>query len=229
MPKDVLELPIFNTVCLLSSSVTIHLAVRALRNAKVGAFGLWWFVTIALGAIFLVGTAREWQRLIFEKGLTISTNLFGTTYYSLVGLHAFHVTAGLIFLAIGMIFTFLGKVKPEHSERAKSFRCIGISLMRSGSSFSPWLCRRSLRKAESHGSNSFNSGSTRGHARHGQSAGADSLAHHSCIRHHSPLCRAAYERLVSILGAILAVTGVSAGSAMSSHTRRRRRLRSKRK
>ncbi len=121
MPKDVLELPIFNTVCLLSSSLTIHLAVRALRNAKVGAFGLWWFVTIALGAIFLVGTAREWQRLIFEKGLTISTNLFGTTYYSLVGLHAFHVTAGLIFLAIGMVFTLLGKVKPEHSERAEIF------------------------------------------------------------------------------------------------------------
>jgi len=121
MPKDVLELPIINTVCLLSSSLTIHLAVRALRNAKVGAFGLWWFVTIALGAIFLVGTAREWQRLIFEKGLTISTNLFGTTYYSLVGLHAFHVTAGLIFLAIGMVFTLLGKVKPEHSERAEIF------------------------------------------------------------------------------------------------------------
>jgi len=121
MPKDVLELPIFNTVCLLSSSLTIHLAVRALRNAKVGAFGLWWFVTIALGAIFLVGTAREWQRLIFEKGLTISTNLFGTTYYSLVGLHAFHVTAGLIFLAIGMVITLLGKVKPEHSERAEIF------------------------------------------------------------------------------------------------------------
>src|ERR1700745_4401144 len=46
MPKDVLELPIFDTVCLLSSSLTIHLAVRALRNARVGAFGLWWFVTM---------------------------------------------------------------------------------------------------------------------------------------------------------------------------------------
>jgi cytochrome c oxidase subunit III len=121
MPKDVLELPIFNTVCLLSSSLTIHLAVRALRNAKVGAFGLWWFVTIALGAIFLVGTGREWQHLIFDKGLTISTNLFGTTYYSLVGLHAFHVTVGLIALAIGLIFTLLGKVKQEHSERAEIF------------------------------------------------------------------------------------------------------------
>jgi cytochrome c oxidase subunit 3/cytochrome o ubiquinol oxidase subunit 3 len=121
MPKDVLETPIFITICLLSSSLTIHLAVRALRNAKVGAFGLWWFVTMALGAIFLVGTGREWQRMIFEKGLTISTNLFGTTYYSLVGLHAFHVTVGLICITITMIFTFLGKVKAEHSERVDVF------------------------------------------------------------------------------------------------------------
>jgi cytochrome c oxidase subunit 3 len=69
----------------------------------------------------LVGTGREWQQMIFEKGLTVSTNLFGTTYYSLVGLHAFHVTVGLIVLAIGMIFTLLGKVKPEHNERADIF------------------------------------------------------------------------------------------------------------
>jgi cytochrome c oxidase subunit III len=120
-PKDVLDLPIFSTVCLLSSSLTIHLAIKALRNAKVGAFGLWWFITIALGLIFLVGTGLEWRRLIFEKGLTVSTNLFGTTYFSLVGLHAFHVTVGLIFLAIGMIFALLGKVKQEHSERAEIF------------------------------------------------------------------------------------------------------------
>lgn len=120
-PKDVLELPIFSTVCLLSSSLTIHLAVRALRNAKVRSFGWWWAVTITLGAMFLGDTFREWQRLIFNKGLTVSTNLFGTTYYSLVGLHAFHVTVGLIVLGLGMIFTLLGKVKPEHSERAEVF------------------------------------------------------------------------------------------------------------
>lgn len=120
-PKDLLELPIFSTACLLSSSLTIHLAVRALRKAKVGVFGLWWFLTMALGTIFLVATGREWQHLIYEKGLTISTNLFGTTYYSLVGLHAFHVTVGLMAIAIAMIFTFLGKVKPEHSERLDVF------------------------------------------------------------------------------------------------------------
>jgi cytochrome c oxidase subunit 3/cytochrome o ubiquinol oxidase subunit 3 len=120
-PRDVLTVPIFATVCLLSSSLTIHLAVRALRNAKVAVFGLWWFVTLALGAIFLVGTGREWQRMIFNDGLTISTNLFGTTYYSLVGLHAFHVTVGLIVIAMVMAFTFAGKVTPHYSERLEVF------------------------------------------------------------------------------------------------------------
>ena len=120
-PADVLELPIFSTICLLSSSLTIHLAVRSLRQAKVGAFGLWWFLTLTLGAIFLVSTGREWHHLIYEKGLTVSTNLFGTTYYSLVGLHAFHVTVGLLAIALTMILTLLRKVKPEHSERAEIF------------------------------------------------------------------------------------------------------------
>ena len=54
--------------------------------------------------------AQEWHRLIYEHGLTISTNLFGTTYYSLVGLHAFHVTAGLIMLLIVAIFALAGRV-----------------------------------------------------------------------------------------------------------------------
>jgi cytochrome c oxidase subunit 3/cytochrome o ubiquinol oxidase subunit 3 len=76
---------------------------------------------MALAAIFLFGTGREWQRMIFDKGLTISTNLFGTTYYSLVGLHAFHVTVGLTAIALVMIFSVLGKVKPEHSERVDVF------------------------------------------------------------------------------------------------------------
>lgn len=121
VPRDVLELPIFATICLLSSSLTIHFAVAALRNGRAGAFKLWWFLTVALGTIFLVETGREWRHLIFEKGLTISTNLFGTTYYSLVGLHAFHVTVGLTGLGVAMILALLGYVKQEHSERADVF------------------------------------------------------------------------------------------------------------
>ena len=117
MPKEVLRVPIFFTVCLLSSSLTIHFAVHSLKRAKVAAFGLWWFLTLALGAIFLAGTAREWHHLIYDEGLTIQTNLFGTTYYSLVGLHAFHVTVGLVAITTVLLFTFLGHVKQQHAER----------------------------------------------------------------------------------------------------------------
>ena len=117
MPREALEVPIFFTICLLSSSLTIHLAVKALRQADIRRFTRWWLVTIALGATFLYGTAREWQRLIYEVGLTISTNLFGTTYYSLVGLHGFHVVVGLILLSAVMAFTWLGSVRHEHTYR----------------------------------------------------------------------------------------------------------------
>jgi cytochrome c oxidase subunit 3/cytochrome o ubiquinol oxidase subunit 3 len=117
MPTEALEVPIFFTICLLSSSLTIHLAVKALRQADVRRFSRWWLATIALGATFLYGTAREWQRLIYEVGLTISTNLFGTTYYSLVGLHGFHVIVGLILLSAVMTFTWLGSVSHEHTYR----------------------------------------------------------------------------------------------------------------
>jgi cytochrome c oxidase subunit 3 len=117
-PRDVLRVPIFLTICLLSSSLTIHFAVRSLRRGKLRSFSLSWLLTFALGAIFLAGTAREWRHLIHDEGLTIQTNLFGTTYYSLVGLHAFHVTVGLLALATVAVFTFFGRVRQEHAERA---------------------------------------------------------------------------------------------------------------
>jgi cytochrome c oxidase subunit 3/cytochrome o ubiquinol oxidase subunit 3 len=117
MPKDVLRTSVFYTVCLLSSSLTIHFAIRAVRQGSTRTFRNWWFGTFALGAIFIYGTAHEWYRLIFEEGLTIRTNLFGTTFYSLVGLHGFHVIVGLILLSTVLALTFLGHVGQEHSYR----------------------------------------------------------------------------------------------------------------
>jgi len=116
-PREVLETPIFFTICLLSSSLTIHFASRFLERSKKAAFLSLWFLTIALGGLFLFGTGQEWHRLIYERGLTISTNLFGTTYYSLVGLHATHVTAGLLMLTIVLLFGLAGRVGPEQSAR----------------------------------------------------------------------------------------------------------------
>ncbi len=118
-PSQVLELPILNTIFLLSSSLTIWMAERALVQQAMGAFRAWWGATILLGAIFLLGTAREWHKLIVEDGLTISTNLFGTTYYSLVGLHASHVVVGLIMLTAVLVFALTGTLKPHHTEKVE--------------------------------------------------------------------------------------------------------------
>jgi len=116
-PREVLETPIFFTICLLSSSLTIHLASKELENGHRRTFLILWSITIALGALFLFGTALEWRRLIFKHGLTISTNLFGTTYYSLVGLHATHVTAGLVILAVVLLFGLADRVGIEQTAR----------------------------------------------------------------------------------------------------------------
>ena len=120
-PREVLHVPVFNSICLFASSFTIVMAERAIARGNVRLFGSWWSLTIALGAIFILGTAREWYRLIYQEGLTIRTNLFGTTYYSLVGLHAFHVLVGLTGLSIIMTFTLLGHVRQEHARRIGVF------------------------------------------------------------------------------------------------------------
>ena len=116
-PRGVLDLPVLATICLLSSSVTIMLAERAFNHDRVGLFKLFWFTTIVLGFLFLSMTAVEWRRLIYHDGLTISTNLFGTTFYSLVGLHATHVVVGMCLMLLVFVFSLLGYVTIMHRER----------------------------------------------------------------------------------------------------------------
>jgi len=116
-PGQVLETPIFFTICLLSSSFTIWRAEKAIEDDRMGSFTVWLGATIALAAVFLANTALEWKKLIYHDGLTISTNLFGTTFYSLVGLHATHVVVGLFLLTSTFIFSLFGWVDSRQSER----------------------------------------------------------------------------------------------------------------
>ena len=115
-PAQVLEPPILASICLLSSSVTIMLAERAFRNEAHGSFKLWWLITIVLAVVFLGWTALEWRRLIYQHRLTIATNLFGTSFYSLVGLHATHVVAGLTLLTLVFWLSLRGVVTRNYSE-----------------------------------------------------------------------------------------------------------------
>lgn len=116
-PKDVLDFPLFISICLFASSATITFAVNALRKGSPGAFRAWWALTIVLATVFLAGTGLEWKRLIVEKGLTIRTNLFGTTFYSLVGLHTFHVIVGTLLFLVVLVLALGGKVTRDHAER----------------------------------------------------------------------------------------------------------------
>ena len=118
-PREVLSVPILGTVCLLSSSVTVARAVRALGRGAVRHCGAWLLATVLLAVVFLSSTVVEWVRLITRDGLTIGTNLFGTTFYALVGLHASHVVVGLVILALIAVFAWSRALRPAHVERVE--------------------------------------------------------------------------------------------------------------
>ena len=115
-PADVLSLPlaVATTFCLVSSSLTVHRADRALARARQTRFRLWWSVTIVLGILFLAGTAYEWHDLITQHQLTINRNLFGTTFYTLVGFHALHVSIGVLIMLIVLGLTLSRQVTTDH-------------------------------------------------------------------------------------------------------------------
>ncbi len=120
-PRDVLDVPYLISIALFSSSFTIVRAEHAIERGNSKLFTIWLAATIALGVFFVAGSAREWHKLIYHDGLTISSSLFGTTFYSLVGLHLFHVIVGLTGLTIILVFALLGDVEQEHSERIGVF------------------------------------------------------------------------------------------------------------
>jgi cytochrome c oxidase subunit 3/cytochrome o ubiquinol oxidase subunit 3 len=109
-PAQVLHLPVWPTICLLSSSVTVGLAAKALAGYRIPSFQIFVAATILLGCEFLRQTGLEWYHLITVDHLTITTNLFGTTFYSLVGLHASHVAIGLTLLLLTLILSLRGSM-----------------------------------------------------------------------------------------------------------------------
>ena len=118
-PKEVLSVPVLGTVCLLSSSVTVALAVRAFGRGAVRRCGAWLLATVVLAVVFLTGTAAEWLRLITREGVTVGTNLFGTTFYALVGLHASHVIVGVVMLTLIGVFAWSRALQSAHVERVE--------------------------------------------------------------------------------------------------------------
>jgi cytochrome c oxidase subunit 3/cytochrome o ubiquinol oxidase subunit 3 len=115
-PAEALSLPlvICTTICLLSSSLVVHLAEGALERGRQRAFCFLGAGTIALGVAFVVGTIIEWRELIQVHSLTIGRNLFGTTYYTLVGFHLLHVTVGVIAMLVVLALAIGRRVNPAN-------------------------------------------------------------------------------------------------------------------
>jgi cytochrome c oxidase subunit I len=102
------------TACLLASSGTLWLSERCLDRKQHDAAARWLFLTIGLGAVFLVGQGSEYLGL-YRRGITVATNLFATTFFTLTGFHGLHVTAGLVVLAIVFARALAGDFRRRHS------------------------------------------------------------------------------------------------------------------
>jgi cytochrome c oxidase subunit 3 len=122
-PRDVIAFPSktpwLASIALFASSFTIIYAEKMMHKLDRKQFLIWWGVTMFLGAYFVYYSAVEWMELIYHEGLTISVNVFGTTFYSLVGLHLSHVIVGLILLSIIFLLTLLGKIPTDHIEHTE--------------------------------------------------------------------------------------------------------------
>jgi cytochrome c oxidase subunit 3/cytochrome o ubiquinol oxidase subunit 3 len=115
-PSEVLEFPWLGTIALLGSSVTVIIAEMMLHRMRRVGFLIWWGITIAMGAYFVYFTGAEWMHLIYKENLTISTNVFGSTFYALVGLHLSHVLIGLLLLSAVWIITAVKGISVSHTE-----------------------------------------------------------------------------------------------------------------
>ncbi len=101
-------LPAINTAILLASSVTVTIAHHALRANNQKPLVLWLAITVALGVAFLFLQAEEYMEAYTEMGLTLSSGIYGSTFFMLTGFHGFHVTMGTTMLLIMLIRSIKG-------------------------------------------------------------------------------------------------------------------------
>ena len=115
---DIEKTSIFTTF-LLSSSLTVWLAGRNMAKKKTKAVAAWLIATIVLGATFLIGQTTEYLGL-FALNITISKNVFGSSFFTLTGFHGLHVLIGLIMLSILLGIIISGKFKMLESTALES-------------------------------------------------------------------------------------------------------------
>ncbi len=101
-------LPLWNTIILLSSSFTVHVAHMGILAGNKAKFNLWLAITVALGMIFLVVQAYEYYEAYAHFGLTLNSGIYGSTFFMLTGFHGFHVLMGMTMLLIQLLRSVFG-------------------------------------------------------------------------------------------------------------------------
>jgi heme/copper-type cytochrome/quinol oxidase subunit 3 len=119
-PIEVMGRPLatLNTFLLILSSFTIVLALWGVQNDKKMVFVSGMSMTIFLGITFLVIKMFEYHHKI-HAGITVSSSLFGSFYFTLTGLHALHIIGGLIFNAYILVGGLRGRFNRDHHERVE--------------------------------------------------------------------------------------------------------------
>ena len=122
-PRDVLDVPVtaIFSLFLFASSASMVMVTSRLQRDDAGGVRRWLLVTILLGAIFLLGQGYEYVRL-YTDNVTISRNLWGSTFFTLTGFHGLHVLVGLVSMAIlaGLVSPRRGHVEPASGLEAVS-------------------------------------------------------------------------------------------------------------
>lgn len=104
----------WSTFVLLMSSVIMVLALAAVQRGDRKWAVIWLWGVAFFGAIFLGFQAYEFNHF-YHEGLTLQTNLFGSSFFLLTGFHGAHVLVGCIYLATLAILAQRGKLGPEKS------------------------------------------------------------------------------------------------------------------
>ncbi len=114
---QILDIPLtsFSTFILLASSLLMALAVSAMHKANLKMTRWMLFGVIVFGLIFLGCQVYEFTHFVRGYGLTLSSNIFGSTFFVLTGTHGVHVTLGVMWLIGWLIYSFTGKMGPEHA------------------------------------------------------------------------------------------------------------------
>ncbi|MFT4767111.1 MAG: cytochrome c oxidase subunit 3 [Glaciecola sp.] len=101
-------LPLWNTIILLSSSVTVHIAHTGLLDGNKKKFNIWLGASVALGVLFVILQIAEYYEAYAHFGLTLSSGVYGSTFFMLTGFHGFHVFMGMTMLAIQLMRSLRG-------------------------------------------------------------------------------------------------------------------------